>query len=60
DHQPPLYYLLAAPIYRASGGSLLALRLFSALLGSGIIVAVYSIGRAISRVRLMFHCERTR
>ncbi|RLT38247.1 MAG: hypothetical protein DWI57_12380, partial [Chloroflexi bacterium] len=36
-HQPPLYYILAAPIYWLSGGSLLALRLFSALLGAGAI-----------------------
>ena len=34
-HQPPLYYLLAAPVYWLSGGSLLALRLFSAVLGAG-------------------------
>ena len=31
--QPPLYYILAAPIYLATGGSLLALRLFSVVLG---------------------------
>ncbi len=36
-HQPPLYYILAAPVYWLSGGSLLALRLFSALLGAGVI-----------------------
>jgi len=36
-HQPPLYYILAAPIYWLSNGSLLALRLFSALLGAGAI-----------------------
>lgn len=48
DHQPPLYYLLAAPVYQISGGSLIALRLFSALLGAGVIVAVYGIGRAVS------------
>ncbi len=36
-HQPPLYYILAAPVYWLSGGSLLALRLFSALLGAGAI-----------------------
>src|SRR5262245_37947777 len=26
-HQPPLYYLLAAPVFRLTGGSLVALRL---------------------------------
>ena len=36
-HQPPLYYILAAPVYWLSGGNLLALRLFSALLGAGAI-----------------------
>ncbi|HOT91261.1 MAG TPA: DUF2142 domain-containing protein [Anaerolineae bacterium] len=39
DHQPPLYYLLAAPIYRLSGGSVVALRLFSLMLG-GVGVAM--------------------
>ncbi len=48
DHQPPLYYLLAAPVYRISGGSLIALRLFSALLGAGTIAAIYAIARAVS------------
>lgn len=38
DHQPPLYYLLAAPIFALSKGSLLALRLFSVLLGAGVVV----------------------
>ena len=46
DHQPPLYYLLAAPIFSLSGGSLIALRLFSALLGAGVILSVYGIARA--------------
>jgi len=32
-HQPPLYYLLATPVYLAFGGRLLPLRLFSLLLG---------------------------
>jgi hypothetical protein len=31
--QPPLYYILAAPIYLATGGSLLGLRLFSVAAG---------------------------
>ena len=37
-HQPPLYYLLLAPVYRASNGSLLALRLGSALLGALLVL----------------------
>lgn len=48
DHQPPLYYLLAAPIYRLSNGGLTALRLFSALLGAGGIVAIYLLARIVS------------
>ena len=47
DHQPPLYYLLAAPIYQLSGGSLLALRLFSALLGAGVVLCAYLVARAM-------------
>lgn len=37
-HQPPLYYLLAAPIFMLSGGSLLALRLFSLFLGGWAVL----------------------
>lgn len=39
DHQPPLYYLLAAPIYWLSNGSVHTLRLFSLLLG-GVGIAM--------------------
>jgi 4-amino-4-deoxy-L-arabinose transferase-like glycosyltransferase len=46
-HQPPLYYLLAAPIFRLSHGSLIALRLFSLGLGMGVVVLAFFIGRAI-------------
>ena len=47
DHQPPLYYLLAAPIYVGSGGSLVALRLLSVLFGAGVVVCAYGVGRAL-------------
>ena len=40
-YQPPLYYLLAAPLFAATGGSLLALRLFSAALGGASLWMVY-------------------
>ena len=40
-HQPPLYYLLAAPVYWMTGGSLLALRLFSALIGACALAMLY-------------------
>src|SRR5690606_12127196 len=47
DWQPPLYYLLQAPIYRLSGGSPAAMRLLSVLLGAGVVVLAYVIGRAV-------------
>lgn len=48
-HQPPLYYALLAPIYRLTEGRLIALRLVSVLLGAGIVVFAYAIGRCIRR-----------
>ncbi|CAG0932797.1 hypothetical protein TFLX_02761 [Thermoflexales bacterium] len=44
DYAPPLYYLLAAPIYALTDGWLTALRLFSVLLGAALIVVTYLIG----------------
>jgi len=46
-HQPPLYYLLASVAYRLTGGSLLALRLLSVLLGGGLLAAAWALVRAI-------------
>ncbi|MEZ4861029.1 MAG: glycosyltransferase family 39 protein [Caldilineaceae bacterium] len=40
-YQPPLYYLLAAPLYWLTGGNLLALRLFGVVLGSIVILLLY-------------------
>lgn len=40
-HQPPLYYLLAVPVYWLSDGSLWALRLFGIVIGAGAIVLLY-------------------
>lgn len=40
-HQPPLYYVLATPVFWLSGGSLWALRLFGILIGAGAIVLLY-------------------
>ena len=45
--QPPLYYLLAAPVFAATGGSLVAVRLFTLLLGSGVIVFTWRLARVI-------------
>lgn len=47
DHQPPLYYLLQAPIYVVTGGELVALRLWSAVMGAGIILATWGTLRAL-------------
>lgn len=42
DWQPPLYYLLQTPVYAATGGSVLAMRLLSVLLGAGVVVLAYA------------------
>ncbi len=47
DHQPPLYYLLASVIFRLTSGSVLALRLFSVLLGAGVVAGAYAVGKAL-------------
>jgi len=41
DHQPPLYYILAAPIYAAANGDPIPLRLFSAALGACTIIVAW-------------------
>lgn len=47
SHQPPLYYLVLAPLYALTGGTLLPLRLCSVLLGAGTVVLAYLVGVAI-------------
>jgi len=47
-HQPPLYYLLAAPIYALAGGDLFALRLVSVAFGGALIVVAFLIVREIT------------
>lgn len=47
DHQPPLYYLLQAPVYAVTGGNLTALRMVSALLGAGVVLAAWAALRAL-------------
>lgn len=39
--QPPLYYVLAALVYWLFQGDLVALRVFSVLLGAGVVIVVY-------------------
>lgn len=47
DHQPPLYYLLGALVYQFSGGSLIAVRMLSVVLGAGVVISAYGIGRSL-------------
>lgn len=43
DHQPPLYYLLLAPVYKASDGDLVAVRVASAAIGLLVVLAAYAV-----------------
>jgi 4-amino-4-deoxy-L-arabinose transferase-like glycosyltransferase len=45
--QPPLYYVLATPIYRLFDAALLPLRLLSLALGAGVLVTAYAIVLAV-------------
>ena len=45
--QPPLYYMLATPIYRLFDGALAPLRLLSVVLGAGVVILAYAIALAI-------------
>ena len=47
DHQPPLYYLLATPVYLAFDGALLPLRLFSVLIGAGVVLLAYAVAATV-------------
>lgn len=43
DHQPPLYYMLLAPVYSLTNGNLMALRLASVVIGAGVVIAAYAV-----------------
>ena len=45
DHQPPLYYLLQAPVFAATDGDLTALRLASVLIGAGAVLCAWAVLR---------------
>ena len=45
DHQPPLYYLLAVPVYLLFDGALFPLRLFSVVLGLFLLTVVHRLVR---------------
>jgi 4-amino-4-deoxy-L-arabinose transferase-like glycosyltransferase len=51
-YAPPLYYLLATPIYAATDGWITALRLFSIVLSAILIVVAYLIGAELFPDRL--------
>ncbi|HLY25180.1 MAG TPA: glycosyltransferase family 39 protein [Aggregatilineales bacterium] len=53
NQQPPLFYFLEAPVYSLSEGNLTALRLFSVLLGAGIIIVAWAL------VRIVFPAQPT-
>ncbi|MDY6878191.1 MAG: glycosyltransferase family 39 protein [Chloroflexota bacterium] len=46
DHQPPLYYLLATPVYRLFGSAVLPLRLISVALGALLLLVAWGTVRA--------------
>ncbi len=41
DHQPPLFYLLSAPVFVIADGGLVALRLFALLIGAFVVAFAY-------------------
>ncbi|NDJ77847.1 MAG: DUF2142 domain-containing protein [Chloroflexi bacterium] len=43
DHQPPLYYLLQAPVYALTDGDLGALRLWSVVMGAGVVFTTWAV-----------------
>ncbi|MBN1681829.1 MAG: DUF2142 domain-containing protein [Anaerolineae bacterium] len=47
DHQPPLYYLIQAPVYALTDGDLGAMRLLSVLLGAGVVLAAWAALRVV-------------
>jgi 4-amino-4-deoxy-L-arabinose transferase-like glycosyltransferase len=51
DHQPPLYYLLAVPVYLIFGGAVLPLRLVSVLFAAGLLVVAFEAVRAVFPTR---------
>jgi 4-amino-4-deoxy-L-arabinose transferase-like glycosyltransferase len=51
DHQPPLYYLLATPVYALGDGAVLPLRLLSVAFGVALLVVVFKAVQAIFPAR---------
>jgi 4-amino-4-deoxy-L-arabinose transferase-like glycosyltransferase len=42
-----MYYLLASLAFKLTNGSLVALRLFSVLIGAGVVLGAYAVGKAL-------------
>ena len=47
DHQPPLFYTLAAPVFLVFNGALIPLRLFSLFVGGFVVIFAYLAIRGI-------------
>ena len=50
-HQPPLYYLLATPLFKLFGGALLPLRLLSVVLGAALIYVAFRVALTLCPAR---------
>lgn len=51
-YQPPLYYLLAMPVFELFGGALVPLRLLSVALGAALVYVAYRLALAVCPARL--------
>lgn len=47
SHQPPLYYLLAAPVYLLFDGAVVPLRMLSVLVGAGVLIVAFNTTRTV-------------
>jgi 4-amino-4-deoxy-L-arabinose transferase-like glycosyltransferase len=54
NYAPPLYYLLAAPVYALTDGWITAIRLFSVVLGGALVAVAYLIGAEAYPDQLLF------
>ena len=50
-YQPPLYYLLATPVFKLFGGALVPLRLLSVVMGAGLVCVAYRLALAVCPAR---------
>jgi len=52
-HQPPLYYLMAVPLFWLGGGALLSVRLLSVATGAVLLLVIYWAVREVAPGRLL-------